>query len=302
MVAKELDVRPSKDKRQAAGQRAEAQLAFYLKRAFSERSELIVLNDLRLSDKGDVAQLDHLVLHPYGIVVIESKSIGTAVKINAHGEWLRVYQNRYQGMPSPKLQVERQVHFLRHFLATEAGPMLGQGKDAALFQSLPIDTLVAISDKAVIHRETTEPLDYLVKAEQVPVKLEALMRLRTPAKSWFGLGRVNAGLSEVDLTTLAKFLQQRHTLLEAPPPEPRLESRAPKPTSTHACKHCQSDALEIRWGKHSYYFKCLKCEGNTAIREPCRTCQENLRLRKDGKQFLAECGTCKTSLVFFLNP
>lgn len=48
-----------------SGARAEAQMAFYLKRAFGDSKDAFVLNDLRLPslDGSDAAQVDQLPLH-----------------------------------------------------------------------------------------------------------------------------------------------------------------------------------------------------------------------------------------------
>jgi hypothetical protein len=86
MIAKELDPVTSADKKRQAGYRAEAQLAFYLKRAFEHDRRIHVLNGVRLEVGGDAAQLDHLIVHPYGMAVIESKSVHAKVKINEQGE------------------------------------------------------------------------------------------------------------------------------------------------------------------------------------------------------------------------
>jgi hypothetical protein len=86
MIAKELDPFASDDALARAGRAAEEQLAFYLRRAFAKDQDFIVFNGLRLGHNGDFAQIDHLVAHPYGVIVIESKSVTTEVRVNEHGE------------------------------------------------------------------------------------------------------------------------------------------------------------------------------------------------------------------------
>ena len=63
MIIKELDPITSPDKRLQAGFKAEQQLAFYLRRAFADNPKIQVINGLRLRRQGDVAQMDHLILH-----------------------------------------------------------------------------------------------------------------------------------------------------------------------------------------------------------------------------------------------
>ena len=83
MICKERNPseHPEHDKFADAGAKAEAQMAFYLKRAFSDDPDVWVFNDLRFrSDEEDVAQVDHLVMHRSGFIVIESKSVTSKVR------------------------------------------------------------------------------------------------------------------------------------------------------------------------------------------------------------------------------
>ncbi|MCR9115470.1 MAG: NERD domain-containing protein, partial [bacterium] len=82
MIAKESNATQPTDKRQLAGFNAEKQMAFYLRRAFGESSDVFVFNDLRIVRNDEVAQIDHLVLHRYGFAIVESKSITGTVEVN----------------------------------------------------------------------------------------------------------------------------------------------------------------------------------------------------------------------------
>ena len=116
MIVKELDPLKSNDKFEQAGHYAESQLAFYLKREFEYDLQIFVFNHLRLKKAGDACQIDHLVLHPYGMIIIESKSVTTRVEVNELGEWKRWFNTAWQGMPSPVLQAQRQGKFLKDYL------------------------------------------------------------------------------------------------------------------------------------------------------------------------------------------
>ena len=117
MIVKELDPPASADAFVKAGLQAEAQMAFYLRRAFSNDPSVLILNGLRLEHAGDVAQIDHLVLHPYGAIIVESKSVTSRLKVNERGEWTRWFGGAAKGMPSPLLQAERQADFLESYLS-----------------------------------------------------------------------------------------------------------------------------------------------------------------------------------------
>lgn len=75
------------DRLSKAGAKAEEQMAFYLRRALQERDDVLVFNDLRLVDAtGDAAQIDHLVMHRRGFVLVESKSVTTEIRVNEREE------------------------------------------------------------------------------------------------------------------------------------------------------------------------------------------------------------------------
>src|SRR5574340_855439 len=88
VIAKTKDPGKPTDRFEQAGTAAEEQMAFYLRRAFADAPDVFVINDLRLVEADDCAQIDHLVLHAFGMFIIESKSISGEVEVNEHGEWI----------------------------------------------------------------------------------------------------------------------------------------------------------------------------------------------------------------------
>lgn len=313
MIAKELDDVTIMNKRRAAGHAAEAQLAFYLRRTFADTPGIHIFNGLRFESLGDAAQFDHLILHPYGLIIVESKSVHAKVKINERGEWLRLYKGHYQGMPSAKLQAERQVLFLRRYLELHSSQLLdaSRGKRTSL-SSMPVDLLVAVSDGAVIDRPKGEAHDYLVKAEAVPEQIRTLITSRRPASSFFGLFKDGFELSSAEMVGLASFFKSRYRALEQVSPTPESTSPVTIPTVTLAepicvpgmyhCKHCGGGKLEVRSGRYGYFFMCSECGKNTTIYKSCETCGQKERVRKQGRDFYAECATCGRSESFFVNP
>ena len=169
MIVKELDRFEGSDTLARAGRAAEEQMAFYLKRAFAADPSLRILNGIRLEQGGDAAQMDHLVIHPCGITIVESKSVTGSVRVNDHGEWARVYGSRVHGMSSPLLQAERQATFLRAY--AQAHPAGWPEKQVGIF------VRVAISDGGVIKRpKGLEPeLQSVSKADQLPKALKEFL-------------------------------------------------------------------------------------------------------------------------------
>lgn len=70
--------------------------------------------------------------------------------------------------------------------------------------------------------------------------------------------------------------------------------------SEKVCKVCGSSALEIKYGKYGYYFKCLSCDGNTPVDSTCPACNQKAKLRKAKKQFFWNC-SCGIDAIYFEN-
>lgn len=237
MIVKELD--PFVDKGDVfarAGHQAEKQMAYYLQRAFGESESVSVLNGLRLERNGDFAQIDHLIIHRGGMVIIESKSVHGTVSVNEHGEWTRVFGRQRQGMASPIEQANRQAKFLKDFLNDHA-PQIG-GKILGLFQIyfgyLTVDVVVAVSDSGIIERPKKRQLPEVCKADQAVDKVKDLFsRHKQEAKS-FKIDFENKRgreLSRSELNNIINLLPASHvpvahtaspatTVTEAEPPVP----------------------------------------------------------------------------------
>jgi hypothetical protein len=166
MIKKELDPFVADDKYAAAGRKAEEQMAFYLKRFFASSPDVFVLNGIRLERDGDAAQMDHLVLHRYGVIVVESKSVAGKVQIKDDGQWIRWYGKESSGMASPVTQAKLQVRFMRDYLNLAAKPK-------GIFDRYAFDVQVAISDSGVILWPATGSLPEVCKADQVAERIES---------------------------------------------------------------------------------------------------------------------------------
>ena len=113
-------------------------MAHYLHRRFANDRDVHVLHGLRLEDREQreqdgspgVCQIDHLIVHRWGMFIVESKSVTGEVRIRPDGsggdEWSRVYRGREKGMPSPIRQAERQGEFLRTILRRNRDELLGR--------------------------------------------------------------------------------------------------------------------------------------------------------------------------------
>jgi hypothetical protein len=319
MIVKELDPLVTRDALAQAGHHAEAQLAHYLRRAFGEDLRLLVFHGLRLEREGDAAQIDHLLLHRHGMILIESKSVTTRVQVTEHEEWRRWWNGQWRGMPSPLRQVERQGEFLRGYLQLHKEALRDKvlwGLRQGGFRHMPLDRLVAISDAGIIERPKQFPLPAVCKADQIADRIRALVEQYRRANHWTSFDSHQGGyvFGDAELTRIRAFLLEQHRPLSVPPPQPDREP-APGPAAgsedtpsgaatdtTAACLQCQSLHRAIQYGRYGYYFQCLACEATAGIQRLCPGCGQKARVRKQGGQFWEECARCGTSRCFHTNP
>jgi hypothetical protein len=308
-------------------------MAHCLRRAFGDTPDLYLFHDLRLERDGDAAQVDHLLLHRFGLIIIESKSVTTEVEVNEHGEWCRNFHGQRRGMASPVEQARRQGEFLRAYLQEHREQLRGKyllGLKQGGFRNMPVDLLVAISDEGIIRRAKRLDLPEVLKADQISVRILELLKEYRRVNSLFNL-KSNEGGYEFrpeEMERISGFLLEHHRPLrrseqpvQVPDPTPSatpvggVSASATAPSlpevpvaelagkgSSHQCRNCQSGRLTVEWGRYNYYFKCADCQGNTPIREICAACGEKEKLRKSGPRFFAECGACSTSRLYYVNP
>ena len=315
-----------------AGEAAEKQLAFYLSRAFADTPAIAVFNDLRIVDSvagDDVAQIDHLILHPCGFVLVESKSITGSVRINKQREWVRVSSRGEEGMPDAVEQARRQRDVLRRCLDHHAKNLLRAGRG---FAALGFDVLAAVSDQGVIEREI--PMPKVVKADQVPAKIKAIVTQRLELAK--DDATPNGKLTELEFAQITEFLLRSHTPLRQTSPRPPTAARPPlkrpvspaprraakriasasaaappltassTPPARH-CPQCNGTRIEMRWGNRpkGYYFHCLTCEKNWRPDRSAQTCpacrRRDVPLRKSQDLMLLACPDCGHAGVFHRN-
>lgn len=328
MIVKEFNPAPTTDRFQHAGNEAEKQMAHYLRRAFGDNPNVHIFNNLRLEHGQEVVQIDHLLFHRAGFIIVESKSVTSSVRINERQEWSRQWNGHWNGMPSPVLQARRQADLLREILQAHKTQLRNKilfGLKQGGFMAFIMDVVVAISDQGVIQHKGELP--EVKKADQVPEHLKTLMAAHLRAASLLNSetrkDEMGFNLTPEEFTRISAFLRNRHrdktaqpvqvippaptlTPSAAPQEYPQIQADVSKPVQAsavpaHQCSKCRSSRLEVKFG-HSYYFHCLDCEANTAIKLICPTCNGPARTRKSGKQFYCDCAKCGTSHLFFTNP
>ena len=313
-----------------AGIKQELDVAFYLRRAFKDHEKVFVFNDLKFSHKQETAQIDHLILYPYGFALIESKSITGEVKVNGQEEWARSYNSVWKGMPSPIKQVELQQQLFRELLFEHRSEMLGK----VLFMSQAFggrcwDNLCAISSNAIIDRDNmpSKISKQLVKSEFIVEKLNGLMKLRNKF-----INPINGrpSFSELEMDNICRFILSQDITnkpydIEKSLPKNSAEDiasvvkeievrKAPRdleddlkvtPLSLKPlqliCKKCGlGPKLKASYGKYGYFTTCSNCSVNTSMKQSCPTCEsKKIQVSKKGDVYTLNCLDCQltTSLI-----
>ena len=214
MIVKEIDAPTSKDRFSQAGFKAEQKMAYYLSRAFKDAEDILVLNGIRLKSDDDVAQIDHLIIHRYGMIIIESKSAVGTIKINDHGEWSRVGYDK--GMASPLEQAHRQAVFLRSYLKRSGlKPPHDVWKSLIreiTYDHVPVDVLVAISDTGIIDRPPDLKIKEVHKADMIPANVREIVVHYRKLDNPFSLTLTATPLkiSPELMMDIARFLRRSH--------------------------------------------------------------------------------------------
>ena len=254
-------------------------MRFYLNRQFVESEGVGVINDLRLEDEKrpkpggapDVCQIDHLVIHRWGMFIVESKSIHGTITVRPDGaggdEWTRTSGKRGpEGMDSPIAQGERQGELLRRVLQDSRAELLGKmsaglgtisklvGKtDQRGFAHMPNQVIAAISGSGIVERgDGWEPSGesfrhFLCKADQVTQKIVNEYERHRAASKLLGAGDGNYGLWSMhaeEVERVVRFLEERNRSPrtkagpEAPTAAPGHEAGSTRPHSLREHAGC----------------------------------------------------------------
>lgn len=317
MILKNIDPKNNPTKAQEFGDKAESQMAHYLMRAYGESNDIHVINDLRLEVNGDAAQIDHLIIHRFGFILVESKSVSGQISINSNSEWARQYSDNIKGMSSPIMQAQRQAEFLKGLLSVNSKNLLRK----SLFLKLDIkdfkfDVLVAISDNGIINRDKNIDMQELYKADQITNEISNLISNYEKTNKQMLSIKINhfAGSTVDRITT---YLIHSHkpknskNIIAEEKANYKFESSIPKQKivksntqtdiSDYSCKECHSKNINIIYGRFGYYFKCDDCEGSTSIKLKCNKDSCNPRLRKSKEKFHQECSSCGSSHLYHTN-
>lgn len=149
MILKDYIHRPDADSRSEENC---AETATRLRNAFKNNEDVLLLNDIRLPfDDERTINVDHVVLHSYGITLISSRAIYGKIDVNYRGEWSRSIKGREIAMQNPIELFKHVSKNLRENLMTNIDELLTRTKGAQrTFDNMPIDVLFIQALKSTI--------------------------------------------------------------------------------------------------------------------------------------------------------
>lgn len=295
-----------------AGHKEEQNVAHYLDRDLGSTDYSVVLHDLRLEYRGQVVQLDHLIINRALIfTILETKSAKYGLKVDEKGNFSRLFNGKYTNFASPIEQVNSQARMLDEYvngygllpkrLGMKLKPFV-QGfvtiSPTVNFECSPsFDARQVIRYDRVLKEMENAPAKFnlfgrlasFVNYETLEEIGQTLIRHHVP-KDVDWVGRLRLGKPKTEVVAEKAETEGQRAAPEAPqiatvnettpaPATVHAEAAPSEKPAEHVCKHCGSSKLEMKYGR-SYYFYCGDCEKNTAAKLPGPG-----RIRKEGNNF-----------------
>jgi hypothetical protein len=250
-----------------SGIRGEEDSAYYIDFYFGDSKNWVVIHDLRLEYKGQVAQIDHLLMNRlFDIYVLETKNYSYKLKINPDGEFAAYYDKQYMGIPSPIEQNKRHKHLLERFL----GFYNILPKRIGISIRPRLRTFVLVSPKCTIMRPPQKEFDTssVIKADTLRTKIDQEVEKVQPLSD---LAAISKLCPSSTLQRTAQKLASFHRPLKPDykskfglPAQNFSEveqyfcSRCKKAISERAANYCRQ--RKDRFGGKLYCFGCQKSE------------------------------------------
>ena len=198
MILKELDPFHGDSQFDLAIRTSADQLAYYLRRFYRRSAEVDVLNGLHVGSGNTKARVDHLLLHAYGMLVIEREEVTGPLQIDDDGQWSRWTVDGLVAMGSPITRAYVQALLLKALLDRRV-------RQKGFFDQLELDVLVVVSDACEIVWPTTGRLSEVCRRDEVYQRVSARLEQCRSAASRPG------PLTAIERRVLGEFLQHMHS-------------------------------------------------------------------------------------------
>ena len=179
--------------------------AYYIDFYFGDSKNWAVIHDLRLEHKGQVAQIDHLLINRFfDMYVLESKNYSYKLRISPEGEFQTYYGKEYIGIPSPIEQNKRHIHLLYLFLKHhDIFP-----KRIGISIRPRFKNIILVSPKSIIARPPEKKFDTssVIKADTLRTKIDRELAKGNPLADLATLSKICSSSTLMETArTLAGF-------------------------------------------------------------------------------------------------
>lgn len=298
MIDKELEEVVNEelfDSRAKKGYNSEKQMAFYLKRKFFDNPEIHVLNNLNIKtvNQEGFFQIDHLIITKYCFIIVESKTSNSHLKYDDNLQWSCFEQTtqKWVGIKSPMVQAEMQGDALRKVLQENRENLrMKRLNMQGGFITLPIHTLVAVSDSGIIdYGESNEEYrKNVLKADLIPKRIVEIFENYKKSDS-----KINAILDKApdyvlpdkDVDKIIQYILELHHVKAA---YLKLEY-VPLPK----CEACNNSfGIQYNSRVKLYELVCKKCGQVKRMNYKCQKCGGELKIRMFNRIPVVGCETC----------
>lgn len=169
---------------------------------------LVLLHDLRLEHGGEVACIDHLVLHRYGLVLIESRTCSKDFQCDGD-LWFRRDGEAWREVLSPVLRLQRYRDIVATLIAEAEAFLLERPRN--LKTRLSVDLYVSVANGVRCEPDLTN-LCAVVKANELHELLRSSLLTYAVAESINPLGH-EVKLSPTELERIGLYLLKQHQAL-----------------------------------------------------------------------------------------
>ncbi len=205
MILKELDPFLGKSQDEIAHRIGQDRMAYHLRRFFGKSEEVDVLNYLRVSSGSVFTQVDHLLLHPYGMIIVERESLPDRVQINDDGQWIRWRANASVEVRSPITRAYLRALSLKAFLDKYV-------KQKGFFDSIELDVLVSVPDTDKIQWPAMGQLPEVCQTDQVHERvIQRILQCRR-------LANASGVFTAPERRRLGEFLRSLHRPMDRTAP------------------------------------------------------------------------------------
>lgn len=315
MIEKPYQENKTNNELKRQGNKAEEQMAFYLRRAFADKKNVWVFNDIYVEHNGEIAQIDHFILFKYGSFIVESKSCLGEISYNKHDEWKRKTKDYYTGFQSPIKQIERQYDILTKNLNHNTETIFGKfvGGLNIYYGGRLKQAVVSIEDSAIINREDTiTDFDSIVmKADSVTNFIEDRMKKYSLLKNLNPFSKAEDTIPAFTNKQIENLVNHIKTMDKRIREEKKTEFKNNEKTNLtgkklelaeNRCHACGEEGnLELKNGRYGHYFHCNHCKENKNIKEACPSCKnKQTKLKKFKHLYYLDC-SCGFNELYFKN-